>query len=334
LHVDSQTNALLAVGEAFRRPDHHALGLAGDVVRVFLPQPQRAGIVGKDILELVQQGGGELLGAQAGGNRGRHMGQCLKLVRALAGRLVQAGVFEGNGGLLGQRGNHGQVAITKGAGSLGIVEDQHAQGSGPHLGDLRIEGGTAPAHTGLNGHHQAGNGQAPARGIAVVQQVGCTQIVMASEFNLFDIGRLLLFEDLSRKPFTRLVGHAEQLFCPGIAIGGLGHQDALSLIPQGDHGHLCPGDGVHGAFQQGAEDAARIQAAQLAAEIEQQVHFIQPTGGIILQAQVLQGNCHLAHHQLEKLLILSGKGGCVILADGQQGGPGFGSTPAVLAAWD
>ncbi len=80
------------------------------------------------------------------------------------------------------------------------------------------------------------------------------------------------------------------------------------------------GDHAARAFEQRLEHLVRRQACDAAAEVEQQVHFLQAAAGLVEQEDVLQDDRGLPRDLEVDLAVFVGKGGQRLGGDGQHGG--------------
>ena len=101
-----------------------------------------------------------------------------------------------------------------------------------------------------------------------------------------------------------MVGDAFHRFIVRIPGNGFGINLPGVFIPDQYHTCMCCVQGTPGAFEQ-ARTIRPIQAAQLAAEIEQQVHFLQAAARLIQQGNVLQDYGRLARDLVIHLQVSS-----------------------------
>ncbi len=288
LHRHTQPDAAFAVGKpaGIRHRQHVAAS-----------QPQGGRIIRQHRRQAFQQRAHQFFGLQTGGDGAGHLGQRLELDGALAGRLVQTGIFQRQSGLLGQVEGQRLIIFAERPRLGVVIQNQNTQHT---LGQTQRQ-------------QQAGNRQMPGGGLAIMQQVLRAQVVILGKFNLAHDHRL-----------PTLIGTQRQGQRPGVLVGALQreanrqhaglidkttrrprHQLAVLLFPQRHPPGVGLGDGLERGFHQRIEDAVDVQGGQLAGVIQQQVHLLQTAARLGQQLQVLQSNTDLARHLMIDLAVLS-----------------------------
>ena len=294
-HTYVQAEKLVRVREAARRV-HGQL--------VFFPHPQRGSLIGQDGRQLVEQGGDQFAALQAGGDGGGHVGERLQLAGAFFRGLHQPDVFEGERHLLRKRHQQGFIAGFEGRGRVEVIQRQHAQ--------------VLPARQ--DGDEQAGDGQAAAGHAAVAQKSVGAERIVARQVQLVHAAGLPACEDRAGQGFAGGEGDFLHPLVVGIPGNGARRQPQGLGVPQQHRPGVGGGDDAAGAVEQGAQDGIRVQSAQLAAEIEQEVHFLQAAACFAEQGNILQNNRGLARDLVIDLAILVGQAGHRFGRDGQDAG--------------